>query len=349
MKVLNPHLIRTSHASDRTWSLHHGDVVKVLPTLPMASCDGCLCDPPYGLGYMRAEWDRQVPAVQIWRGVMKACKPGAYLLAFGGTKTIHRLMANIEDAGWQLKDMLMWIHGEGVPKGINIGDAIFKRSSANAAGNEVGKHWDGYNTALKPAWEPIVLAQKPVDGTFASNAVERGCGGLNVDGCRIGSYDSVESINIGRWPANLILDEEAAHELDRQSGHTRSSRGIRRRSGSEIGNGKTMNSFQSRIDAIGGYEDAGGASRFFYVHKASKKERVDNGHPTVKPVRLCEYLARLILQPKRATPRRLLVPFSGSGSEMIGGLQAGWDQVSGIERDSEYVETARRRLAKCRS
>ena len=106
-----------------------------------------------------------------------------------------------------------------------------------------------------------------------------------------------------------------------------------------------MKPFRCRLDEVDGYDDEGGASRFFYVAKANEKERKDNDHPTVKPLTLCEYLARLILPPQRKTPRRLIVPFSGSGSEMLGALLAGWDHVTGIERDPHYVEIARRRLS----
>ncbi len=152
----------------------------------------------------------------------------------------------------------------------------------------------------------------------------------------------------GRHPANLILNERAAALLDEQYGTSRSRRSRRRKAGSNVGNGKTLNAFRSRMDVVEGYGDEGGASRFFYCAKANRKERKGNAHPTVKPLALCEYLARLIIQPKRETPRRLLVPFSGSGSEMIGALSAGWDHVTGIEKDDQFVATARQRLFKAK-
>ena len=155
----------------------------------------------------------------------------------------------------------------------------------------------------------------------------------------------MESIEAGRWPANLLLDEAAAELLDQQSGHSRSGRGRRRKAGSNVGNGKTLNAFRSRVDAVEGYNDEGGASRFFYVAKANGKERDGNEHPTLKPLDLCQYLARLILQPPRKTPRRLLVPFSGSGTEMLAGLMVGWEHVTGIELDRKHVATAKRRLS----
>ena len=242
-----------------------------------------------------------------------------------------------------------------------------------APATKQAKRWEGYGTALKPAWEPIMLAMKPRRGTYAQNALDWGIGGLNIDRCRIGSNGAtrrsrqaeyprlangqedrrswartghgVQRLNAGRWPANVLLDEESAVLLDEQSGVSKSSRGRRREHGSNIGNGKTMNPFKGRYVAIEGYDDEGGASRFFYCAKASGNERRGNPHPTVKPVKLCEYLARLILPPRGKEPRRLLVPYAGSGSEMLGALMAGWDFVLGIEIDPKYVAIARRRLA----
>ncbi len=379
--------IRTFHDSHRRWTIHQGDVQHVLPTLSSPLYDGVVTDGPYGISFMEKSWDSEVPPVSVWNALLRACKPGAYLLAFGGTKTFHRQACNIEDAGWEIRDTISWLYGEGFPKGIDISKAIDKdlgierpvvgekqnlHRGKNAdhrfgystspgpipvtvPASDSAKQWDGYSTVLKPAWEPILVAQKPRRGTFAKNAMRFGCGGLNVGGCRIRSSGgtkrsqrkghSIEPINEGRWPANIILDENAAKELDRQSGLSRSSRGRRRLAGSNVGNGKTLGTFRSRVDAGEGFDDEGGASRFFYVAKAGAKERKGNDHPTVKPQTLCEYLARLILPPQRKTPRRLIVPFSGSGSEMLGALLAGWDHVIGIERDHHYVEIARRRLS----
>lgn len=356
----------TYRSQDRRWAIHHGDVEQVLQTLPLSTYDGAFCDPPYGIGFMGHNWDGEVPPSRIWQLLLRACKPGAYLLAFGGTKTFHRLVCNIEDAGWEIRDTLCWLYGQGFPKSHNVGKAI-RRTGADPAS------WLGYGTCLKPAWEPIVLAMKLFKGNFVKNALQRGCGGLNIDGCRIGgeggtkrshqaeyprladgsedrsnwarSGHDVEPIETGRWPANLLLDEAAAELLDQQSGHTRSGRSRRRKAGTNVGNGRTMNAFRTRTDAVEGYDDEGGASRFFYVAKAGDKERDGNDHPTVKPLSLCQYLARLILQPPRTTSRRLLVPFSGSGSEMLGSLLVSWDHVTGIELMKEYVEIAKRRLS----
>ena len=326
----NSNCIRTYHAPDHRWSIHHGKVEAVLPILGNSLNDGALLDPPYGIDFMGKDWDKAIPPVEVFKQILRSCKPGAPLLAFGHPKTFFRLMLNLAEAGWEIRETLAWIHCQGIPKTQDISKKIEETISAR----NKAKDWEGFGTALKPAWEPIILAMKPRVDTFAKNVLQHGCGGLNIDGCRIGttggttrsnqapyprlpdgtedrsnwgrSGHSVKQIDKGRWPSNVILDEEAAELLDEQSG-------IR-------------------------------ASQFFYFPKASVKERAGNDHPTVKPLDLCEYLARLILPPARQTPRQLLVPYSGSGSEMIGAITAGWEQVTGIEMDDKYVKTAQRRL-----
>jgi site-specific DNA-methyltransferase (adenine-specific) len=291
----------------------------------------------------------------------------------------------------------MWLYGEGFPKGLDISKAIDKKLGAKrkAVGTKPTQHrgvradhrygfqppgqpleitipstpeaelWDGYGTALKPAWEPVLVAMKPREGSFANNALTWGCGGLNIRGSRIGGTVTTNPlvrnakgyasdglvqgstgkgvVSEGRWPANVLLDEVAAELLDQQSPASKSRRSARRMYASNVGNGKTMKQFKSRLVGVGGYDDEGGPSRFFFCAKASRRERRGNKHPTVKPLRLCQYLATLILPP--AGFRKLLVPYSGSGSDMVGALQAGWDYVIGIEREAEYVEIAERRLA----
>lgn len=392
-----------SEPSSSRWALHHDDVNRTLTRFQPSYFDGAFLDGPYGLRFMEKAWDAELPSTEVFRQLLRACKPGAYLLAFGGPRTFHRLTCNIEDAGWNIRDVLSWIHAQGFPKGLNISTAIDKRLSAesnrhesthNPARGRRADHrfgfrngkcdvntprsdqalaWVGYSSALKPGWEPIILAQAPLAGGFAANALEYGCGGLNIDGCRIGkeggtqrshqaeypllqnggedrqhwarSGHGVVELPKGRWPANVLFDEVAANLLDQQSGRSKSNRSRHYQAKSNVGNGVTLSPFRARSNSIFGYEDMGGVSRFFYVAKAAGKEREGNDHPTLKPLALCEYLARLILPPPRETPRRLLVPYSGSGSEMIGALKAGWDHVTGIEREARYVEIAEKRLS----
>lgn len=333
-----------------------GDLLEKLPTLAAESFDAAFCDPPYGLsstekrnmrrmsprassratatGFMGMAWDAAVPDPEVWAAVLRVLKPGAPLLAFGGARTFHRLACAIEDGGFILADTICWLYGQGFPKG---------------------------RTQLKPAFEPITLAWKKgkrslnIEGSRVCLAGERAPTG---SGDRRGSsvyaqdnYTQTQMRNggnvtpaLGRWPANVILDEFTGELLDEQSGHLVS------------GNNPAKRSADKHRTVYAGWTgaqclvhrgtDSGGASRFFYCAKASQRERGEgNTHPTVKPLKLTEYLARLILPADCGIQRRLLVPFSGSGSEMIGARRAGWETVVGIEREPSYVAIARRRLA----
>jgi site-specific DNA-methyltransferase (adenine-specific) len=228
--------------------------------------------------------------------------------------------------------------------------------------------WQGYkNPALKPAWEPILCFRAPRNGlTYAELALKFGTGCLNVDGGRLASgakkWDSPKGgiwhestpgdqqlidNPLGRYPTNLIFDEEGAKQLDQQSGRSRS------RKLNPANPGKiTPMAMNWGLDdrSTVSYEDEGGASRFFYVAKASPKERnagcgdLPNDHPTVKPLDLCRHLASLLLPPPSVAPRRLWVPFLGSGSEMIGAEQAGWDEIVGVEQNAHFCEIANLRI-----
>jgi len=398
-----------------------GDALDMLTGLPDDSFHGMLTDPPYGLGFMGKRWDHSVPSAEVWAEALRVLKPGAYGLVFGGTRTWHRLAVALEDAGFALRDTLMWVYGSGFPKSHDVSKAIdraagaerqavgVKRSGlsmnpnlnddgwANAGAGEDGKcvpittpatseaeRWDGYGTALKPAWEPILLVRKPPDGTVASNAVQHGTGGLNIDGCRVptGGDDLVRRASspdylnkmddgyrrpymddpaklqawhdrkvanqerataLGRWPANLIHD--GSHEVLEGFPDSKGRVGMTQHgSGTNDVYGKFARTAKSFVSD--GKPDEGSAARFFYAAKVSKQERVagtdGNSHPTLKPIALTEYLARLILPPGDDT--RILTPFAGAGSEMIGALKAGWSHATGIDADPEYVEIALARL-----
>ena len=397
--------------------IYLGDARDVLPTLEASSFDACLCDPPYGLKFMGKDWDHGVPGPAVWAKVFRVLKPGAFLLAFGGTRTHHRLMCAIEDAGFEIRDCMMWLYGQGFPKSLDIGKAIDKAAGAlretlstrskrgafggvayaqdswtlaqsnqplalpiTAAATDAAKLFDGYGTALKPAYEPIIVAMKPFEGTFAENALKHGVAGINIEAGRIPAHgdklqgggstvgkfienhhegwqrpwmaddDARESMrarsaeaqahaeSAGRWPSNVILDEEAGAMLDEQSGITTSVAGVRHNS---YKNGNSLHNGVAK-DVMVNHADSGGASRFFYCAKASRSERGEgNTHPTVKPLKLIEYLARLILPPQGG---KLLVPFSGSGSEMLGARNSGWTDVTGIELSAGYADIAIERL-----
>jgi len=370
-----------------------GEVEDVCSRLPENHFDAVLCDPPYGLKFMGKKWDYTLPSVGCWESILRVLKPGAYAMSFGGSRTFHRADCNVEDAGFEIRDHIAWMYAKGMPKpattmgklidahlgnerlvvghkvltgnagistaekggtyGIGVGSTT-KTIAITGAGSELSAPWEGHGMALAPAWEPVTVARKPLDGIYAINALKWGTGAMWVDGCRIERVGAP----VGNWPRNVILDEGAGQVLDEIVGNRPSHPSVT----ANGGGGKR------------GFRDNGGAARFYFSAKVSSKERnagceslvlksagdcvdredgavdIGNGaagagrtgghrnhHPCVKPIALCEYLAKLILPPPRSdgSPRRLLVPFSGSGSEMIGALLAGWDEVVGIELDPE--------------
>lgn len=383
-----------------------GDCLDKLKELEDNSIDSIVTDPPYGLSFMGKKWDYDVPSQQIWEECIRVLKPGGHLLAFAGSRTYHRMAVRIEDAGFDIRDQIMWIYGSGFPKSHNIGKNIekikvggiknlkqigtkrgikvetgtsgFSYSQEYVAGKSMGgkqiggeipvyeitNDYEGWGTALKPAHEPIVMARKPFKGSVAENVLEYGVGGINVDGCRIGLNDR------GRFPANIILDEEAGRILDEQSGISKSTGG---RSGNKEGVGQNgiYGQYNGEVrDENPGLGDIGGASRFFYCPKVSKKERDEgvggeakpikgrdegqdktsiaykarpterqNIHPTVKPTDLMLYLIRLV------TPKggMTLDPFMGSGSTGKAAIRGGF-QFVGIEREEDYMEIAAARI-----
>ena len=324
---MNPHYQRDNI------TLYGGDLRDVLPTLPEASVDFVVTDPPYSLSFMGKSGTRRSPAPEYWRAIARVCKPGALMLAFGGTRTYHRLTCAIEDAGWEIRDCLMWLYGQGFPKAPDIGLLIDKAKGAKrevvgtklgqpgysladhgrtnevygdlhnpaaecaitAPATELAKQWTGWANSLKPAWEPIILAMKPLDGTLAHNAERWGVAGFNIGASRIGTdatnrvrnpeshadggwvsvaRSPVGSAASGRWPANLLLDEEAAARLDEQTGTLTSGlmKAGQKRNRSK-GDGGYHGDFPDTASERGTYGDSGGASRFFYVAKATKRER----------------------------------------------------------------------------
>lgn len=378
--------------------VHCGDSLEFLKTIPDCSVDAVVTDPPYGLSFMGKKWDYDVPSVELWAECLRVLKPGGHLLAFAGTRTQHRMAVRIEDAGFEIRDMIAWVYGSGFPKSLDVSKAIDKAAGAErevigsspfagrvgsgrnrdysfnvtvsdtadgraitAPATDAARHWQGWGTALKPALEPITVARKPLDGTVAANVLRWRTGAVNVDGCRVDASEGrplIESkadaslnafgnglngsrnagtTTLGRWPANLIHD------------------------GSE--------------EVLAGFpgEDHGSASRFFYCAKASKRDRDEglqslqtrevhrfgaglgegkdpeapalnkNFHPTVKPTDLMRYLCRLVTPPGGV----VLDPFMGSGSTGKAAMLEGFRFI-GIDREAEYVEIAKARIAAVR-
>jgi DNA modification methylase len=379
-------------------TLHCGDCREVMAGMDADSVDAIVTDPPYGLAFMGKAWDHGVPGVEFWSAALRVAKPGAHLLAFGGTRTFHRLAVAIEDAGWEIRDTVMWVYGSGFPKSLDISKAIDRAAGAERAvvgrrtdraatpkrdfrggafhaaaehsvidcsaitapATPAARQWAGWGTALKPAWEPVIVARKPPRGTVAENVLRYGTGGLNVDGGRVGTNgeqpkgsgnpcknaprEAIQPVRnggnggnetspLGRFPANLIHD----------------------------GSAEVVGLFSS-------------AARFFYTAKASKADRdagcegleereskstgwsgdsmplrqngterkmpvARNHHPTVKPLSLMRYLVRLVTPPDGL----ILDPFMGSGSTGKAAYLEGF-RFTGIDLDPEHVAIARARL-----
>jgi hypothetical protein len=324
-----------------TWRVEQGDCRDIMRGLDANSVDAIVSDPPYGLAFMGKEWDHGVPGVDFWTEALRVAKPGTHLLAFGGTRTFHRLAVAIEDAGWDIRDCVMWVYGSGFPKSHNLKD-----------------EWQGWGTALKPAWEPIIVARKPLIGTVAENVLTHGTGALNIDGCRIGTGD--DRVNGGasgdsaiwngasertqrpiggRWPANVIHDgsEDVVAEFPNAGGGF----GVRGKGGQTYADGKGFANTLGETGQTVGYGDSGSAARFFYCAKTSKAERGEgNNHPTVKPIALMRYLCRLVTPPGGL----VLDPFNGSGSTGCAAVLEGFDYL-GCELDEHYVNISRARIA----
>lgn len=417
------------HYQDELVTLHHGDCLEVLAGLPDNSVDAVITDPPYELAFMGRAWDASGIAfnTEVWSHCRRILKPGGHLLAFGGSRTWHRLAAAIEDAGFEIRDSIAWLYGSGFPKSMDVSKAIDKAAGAErevigktrgkggenlnqlsrptaadaddakgcgaygsgarqididvpvtAPATDAAKQWQGWGTALKPAFEPIVVARKPLAGTVGANVVEYGTGALNIDACRVPTGDKLDggsstrgqqmkdgwhrpwmddpdmvaanaersrasvarSEELGRWPTNVVLDEHQAAHLDRQGGTSTSRVGKPRGATSGAGWGMTATGAE--------YADEGGASRFFptfrYEAKAPTSERPNADgvqHPTVKPLDLMRWLVRLV------TPAGAVVlePFAGSGTTAEACVLEDRRCIA-IEREAEYLPLIVSRLRK---
>lgn len=318
--------------------MHAGDCRVVMATLPASSVDAVVTDPPYGLNFMGKAWDDGVAfRPETWAAALRVLKPGGHMVCFGGTRTQHRMACAVEDAGFEIRDSLMWIYGSGFPKNKN---------------------------ALKPAHEPIILARKPLVGTVAGNTLAHGVGGLNIDACRIecearpimvrtetvvsassmagvstGATNSGEMTNLGRWPANVILDgSDEVLEAFAVFGERGAAAPIRGTEPSVPAKGDVVYGFRRRVPAIH-HGDTGTAARFFYSAKASAADRAGSKHPTVKPQALMRWLCRLVTPPDGT----ILDPFAGTGSTLQAARDSGFNSI-GIEVEAEYFADMQRRL-----
>jgi site-specific DNA-methyltransferase (adenine-specific) len=377
------------------------------------SVDAVVTDPPYELGFMGKSWDASGIAFcpDTWRQVLRVMKPGAHLVAFGAPKNYHRLACAIEDAGFEIRDSLMWVFGTGFPKSANVSKQIDKAAGAerevvgfrNPSGSAVAgnaerdhsgshiwtgrltsengitddaKNWQGWGTALKPAYEPIVLARKPLsEKTVAANVLRWGTGALNIDATRVGNeertYDlkggenlnklsrvtgndsadakgigaygvGAKQISIGkstvtgRWPANLCHDGSQM-VLDLFP-HTKSGT-LTPNMDIKASTGWAGGSQANRVKNTF-TSNEGSAARFFYSAKASKTDRAGSKHPTVKPVSLMQWLVRMVTPPNGT----VLDLFAGSGTTGQAAINEGFNAIL-IEREAEYINDIKNRLS----
>lgn len=358
---------RTVWTSDcKRVTLVHGECIQSMRSLPKERFDAIVSDPPYGLGFMGKQWDKGVPNWIFWKAASEVAKPGANLLAFGGTRCWHRLAINIERAKWELRDTLCWLYGSGFPKSLDLSRSLDESSGVqdrpivgekrgadrlrsqteeggregngkwgdesgrdpfiHSAVTEAAKVWEGFGTALKPAWEPIIWAMKELDGTFADNAMQHGVAGVNVDACRVGS-ERRHNASAG----NKRLEDR--YTVTPVSKH------------SETAGRGAIGRFPANVLHDGSDEVlqglSGETSRFFYCAKPSKKERGGyNMHPTVKPIALMLWLCKLVSTPSGG---EVLDPFMGSGTTGVACVMNGQSFV-GIEKDADSFETAKKRI-----
>ncbi len=373
-----------------------GDMVTVLALQDAETFDACVTDPPYELGFMGKAWDKSGIAFdpKAWAEVFRVLKPGAHLVAFGGTRTWHRIAVAIEDAGFEIRDNLAWLYGQGFPKSLDVSKAIDKAAGAErpvvgsrvltgsaamstaekggtyasntdsrgrtktvdvtAPATDEAKQWAGWGTALKPSFEPIILARKPLIGTVAANVLAHGTGGLNIDATRIGEtggtakgskpegvghgiygkglHGNCEILELdkGRWPPNLCIDEDVASDLADLSRYFYCPKaGAKERdAGLDLWPALTGGDLcEDREEGSAGLKNPrAGAGR-----GGGRR----NPHPTVKPLALMRWLVRLVSPPGAA----LLDPFMGSGTTGIAAALEGFD-FFGIDRDEKHVGLA---------
>lgn len=384
-----------------------GDNLDIIKCFPDNKIDAVVTDPPYGINFLNKKWDYDVPTVEFWEEVYRVLKPGGHILVFCGTRTQHRMAVNIEDAGFEIRDILSWLYGQGFPHGYNIAkgiEGIIKSGNANTTefkdlkGDEKEKglgysrmayeqgarpdhyckegtfktnvefetdeanYWDGWNTALKPACEFITLARKPIsERNVPLNVLKWGTGGINIDATRIELNGRVVPINKlekwsgfgqlerpkykqeknekGLWPSNLIIDEVAKELIEEQ--HEGKSRFFYVAKASKKEKNMGLDKFKDKIAGsleanLGKTMQLGGASL-----KGTPKQikPTKNVHPTVKPIKLMEYLVKLIVPHEGIC----LDPYMGSGTTGIACVNNNVNFI-GIERNEEYFEIANARI-----
>ena len=388
-----------------------GDCLEQMKTLADNSVDSIVSDPPYGISFMAKRWDYDVPKVEVWKEAMRVLKPGGHALIACGTRTQHRMVCNIEDAGFEIRDVVSWIYGSGFPKSLNISKAIDKAAGAErevvstektpfkikddhafdssrqrlvdedgyrtkeitAPATEAAKQWDGWGTALKPACEFFTLCRKPLsEKTVAANALKWGTGGINIDGCRVGTekmggyeksaggmlspskqresgyrpnWDREDKPYIvnkatGRFPANLIHDgSQEVLGLFPETGDKSAARFFYCPKASKKDRDEGCESLDDKFRACLGGSDRETHEILDDVSERFRTKPAKNNHPTVKPTALMQYLCRLITPPGGI----VLDPYMGSGSTGKAAIREGFSFI-GVELDPDYYKIAQGRV-----
>ncbi len=347
----------SAHWQNERATLYCGDCLEVMRALPSSSVHAIITDPPYGIAFRGLRWDCDVPPIEVWRECLRLLKPGGHLLSFGGTRTYHRMVARIEDAGFEVRDMIAWVYATGFPKGGRVDTHIDRQlgrqrrkvpargvgirpTTARVYGDRPchervrsGEHyvdadepisdearrWHGWRPHLRPAIEPICLARAPLAcDSLAENLIMHGVGALNIPACRVGD----EALTFHRCV-------DGAKPFGGGAGA--------RFEAIEVRGRYPANIIHDGSDDVG--EVLGEQRRAFYCAKVDAGERGDNDHPTLKPIALMRYLVRLV------TPRGgvVLDPYMGSGSTGVACMMEGMRFI-GIEIDARYADTARRRI-----
>ena len=363
----------------KDWKVLVGNNIDLLKSYEDNTFDSIVTDPPYGIEFLGKDWDKDTGAMETWEECLRVLKPGGYILAFSAARTYHNLATNIESAGFEIRDQIMWLYASGFPKAQDMGKAIQKRQGVEETNSIKGgarpsnkmatpyaegsgyqqtvatspeaQQWSGWKTALKPAHEPIVMARKPFKGSCIDNVLNHGVGALNIDGSRVEYADEAEKelrLSYNKY-AGKIYGDEGVYDVKTSQGAS-SEKG--RYPSNVIGEVTDYQKYfycpkVGRAERHVGFEppetNGKGHTQMYGEEQAVLRNTnnlsTGNNHPTVKPVELMKYLVKLV------TPEGGIVldPFNGSGSTGMACVELGYEYV-GCELDPNYVEIATNRI-----
>ena len=372
---------RIERGGDATFYL--GDCLDVLASLQKNTVHSIVTDPPYGLSFMGQAWDHSVPSVEVWRECLRVLKPGGHLLAFAGTRTQHRMAVAIEDAGFEIRDMIAWVYGSGFPKSLDVSKAIDKSAGAKrevlgrerrdcgskskhafeqsrevefditAPATKAARQWNGWGTALKPSLEPITMARKPLAATVAANVQAHRTGALNIDGCRVAGDATVRtgSASGGIWNKSTGKPAGTTPEQGRWPAnliHDGSDEVVEKFPETSICGGAKKTTHDRGMFGIGTpghiYSSGDGDNQSAARFFYCAKASKDNrGDGNGHPTVKPTDLMSYLVRLVTPPGGTVLDPFAGSGSTLVACAELGFDSI-GIEIDEQYFETARKRI-----